>query len=346
MHTFGQSAPFKDVEEEFGFTPDKIAAVAREALERGRQSQGRSDGGGAMKPTQRAARARPEPLARQHHPDDARRRHPEGLHRRALGHRADLEPLDLRQGDLRRRRLRRADRRGHRRRRGRRGRRRQRRRARLLRARGRRPARRDQPLRRRSTSAPTASTASSRWRSRRCSPTTPRRRSSRPRRCTPRPSATTSSSRSPAPPAGLDAIEESIFAGIPINVTLLFDDKQYLAAADAYMRGVERRIEAGLDPDVASVASIFISRWDVAVADEVAGRAAQPARDRGRRPRLPRLPRAARLGPLAAPDERGRPPAAPALGQHRDQGPRRLRHALHRGLRLAASRSTRCRSRR
>jgi transaldolase len=73
----------------------------------------------------------------------------------------------------------------------------------------------------------------------------------------------------PGTEAGREAIEESIFAGIPINVTLLFDDKQYLAAADAYMRGVERRIEAGLDPNVASVASIFISRWDVAVADEV-----------------------------------------------------------------------------
>jgi transaldolase len=73
----------------------------------------------------------------------------------------------------------------------------------------------------------------------------------------------------PGTPAGLGAIEESIFAGIPINVTLLFDDKQYLAAADAYMKGVERRIEAGLDPNVASVASIFISRWDVAVASEV-----------------------------------------------------------------------------
>ena len=73
----------------------------------------------------------------------------------------------------------------------------------------------------------------------------------------------------PGTQAGLKAIEESIFAGIPINVTLLFDDKQYLASADAYMRGVERRIEAGLDPDVASVASLFISRWDVAVQDEV-----------------------------------------------------------------------------
>jgi transaldolase len=73
----------------------------------------------------------------------------------------------------------------------------------------------------------------------------------------------------PGTPAGVEAIEESIFAGIPINVTLLFDDQQYLAAADAYMKGIERRIEAGLDPVVQSVASIFMSRWDVAVADEV-----------------------------------------------------------------------------
>ncbi len=72
----------------------------------------------------------------------------------------------------------------------------------------------------------------------------------------------------PGTEAGLPAIEESIFAGIPINVTLLFDTDQYLAAADAYLRGIERRIEAGLDPDVASVASIFMSRWDVAVSDE------------------------------------------------------------------------------
>jgi transaldolase len=73
----------------------------------------------------------------------------------------------------------------------------------------------------------------------------------------------------PGTEAGRRAIEESIFAGIPINVTLLFDDKQYLAAADAYMRGVERRIEAGRSADVASVASIFMSRWDVAVSDQV-----------------------------------------------------------------------------
>jgi transaldolase len=68
---------------------------------------------------------------------------------------------------------------------------------------------------------------------------------------------------------GLEAIEESIFAGIPINVTLLFSAKQYRAAADAWLRGVERRIQAGLNPNVASVASLFISRWDVAVSGKV-----------------------------------------------------------------------------
>jgi len=68
---------------------------------------------------------------------------------------------------------------------------------------------------------------------------------------------------------GLPAIEEAIFAGVPINVTLLFSDEQYRAAADAFMRGVERRIEAGLQPDVRSVASVFISRWDVAVTGKV-----------------------------------------------------------------------------
>jgi transaldolase len=68
---------------------------------------------------------------------------------------------------------------------------------------------------------------------------------------------------------GLPAIEEAIFAGVPINVTLLFSREHYLAAAEAYMRGIERRIAAGLSPDVASVASLFISRWDVAVAGKV-----------------------------------------------------------------------------
>ena len=69
--------------------------------------------------------------------------------------------------------------------------------------------------------------------------------------------------------AGIAAIEEAIFAGVPVNVTLLFSRQHYLAAAEAYMRGIERRIRAGLDPKVASVASIFVSRWDGAVRDKV-----------------------------------------------------------------------------
>jgi transaldolase len=68
----------------------------------------------------------------------------------------------------------------------------------------------------------------------------------------------------PGTPEGLPAIEEAIFAGVPVNVTLLFTPGQYLAAAEAYLRGIERRIEAGLSPRVCSVASLFISRWDTA----------------------------------------------------------------------------------
>src|ERR1700688_1530780 len=73
----------------------------------------------------------------------------------------------------------------------------------------------------------------------------------------------------PGTKEGLPAIEEAIFSGVPINVTLLFSREQYLAAADAFLRGIERRIAAGLNPKVDSVASLFVSRWDVAVADKV-----------------------------------------------------------------------------
>ena len=73
----------------------------------------------------------------------------------------------------------------------------------------------------------------------------------------------------PGTPAGVPAIEEAIFAGVPVNVTLLFSPDHYLAVADAYTRGLERRLAAGLDPQVSSVASLFVSRWDRAVADRV-----------------------------------------------------------------------------
>jgi transaldolase len=68
----------------------------------------------------------------------------------------------------------------------------------------------------------------------------------------------------PGTEAGLGAIEDAIFAGVPVNVTLLFDHAQYIAAAEAYLRGIERRLDAGLDPAVGSVASVFVSRWDTA----------------------------------------------------------------------------------
>jgi transaldolase len=73
----------------------------------------------------------------------------------------------------------------------------------------------------------------------------------------------------PGTPEGVPAIEAAVFAGVPINVTLLFSREQYLAAADAYMRAIERRVAAGLDPRISSVASVFVSRWDRAVADKV-----------------------------------------------------------------------------
>jgi transaldolase len=75
----------------------------------------------------------------------------------------------------------------------------------------------------------------------------------------------------PGTAEGLPAIEAAIFAGVPINVTLLFSREQYVASAEAYLRGVERRIDAGLNPAVASVASLFVSRWDVAVSGKVPG---------------------------------------------------------------------------
>jgi transaldolase len=75
----------------------------------------------------------------------------------------------------------------------------------------------------------------------------------------------------PGTQEGLPAIEEAIFAGVPVNVTLLFSREQYLAAAEAFHRGIERRIEAGLKPGVGSVASVFVSRWDAAVASKVPG---------------------------------------------------------------------------
>lgn len=73
----------------------------------------------------------------------------------------------------------------------------------------------------------------------------------------------------PGTRAGIPAIEEAIFAGVPVNVTLLFSREHYIAAAEAYMRGIERRIASGLDPVIHSVASIFVSRWDAAIKEKI-----------------------------------------------------------------------------
>ena len=75
--------------------------------------------------------------------------------------------------------------------------------------------------------------------------------------------------KSPGTKEGLPALEEAIFSGVPSNVTLLFSREQYVAAADAFLRGIERRVAAGLPPDIGSVASVFISRWDAAVKSRV-----------------------------------------------------------------------------
>ena len=145
-----------------------------------------------------------------------------------------------------------------------------------------------------------------------------------------RPSAPTFFIKIPGTPEGIPAIEAAIFAGVPINVTLLFSREHYVAAAEAYLRGIERRIAAGLDPRIASVASIFVSRWDVAVKDRVpvemhnrlgiaiAMRTYKAYRDLLGAPRWEKL--AARR---AAP--------TPALGQHRHQGSGGAGHALRRG---------------
>ena len=110
------------------------------------------------------------------------------------------------------------------------------------------------------------SMASSRSKCRHASPTMPRAPSRRRSACTRPPRVRTCFIKVPGTAAGPAAIEELIFAGVPINVTLLFSREHYLGAAYAYLKGLERRVAAGRKPDVASVASLFVSRWDVATA--------------------------------------------------------------------------------
>ncbi len=137
----------------------------------------------------------------------------------------------------------------------------------------------------------------------------------------------------PGTKEGAPAIEEAIFSGVTVNVTLLFSAEHYIASAEAYMKGLERRVEAGLDPDVRSVASIFVSRWDRAVVDKVKddlhdklGIAVAHQTYRAYRELL-ESDRWQRLANL------GRAGAAAALRQHQHQGPQVAGHALCRGAR-------------
>ena len=132
----------------------------------------------------------------------------------------------------------------------------------------------------------------------------------------------------PGTPEGLVAIEECTFAGLPINVTLLFSAEQYQAAAEAFLRGVERRVRAGLNPAVSSVSSVFVSRWDKAVADRVPrelrdrlGTAVAARAYRG-------LPEGARLRPMGPLGERRGPSRSACCGQAPRQRTRRVRAAV------------------
>ena len=203
------------------------------------------------------AQSGPEPLARQHHARPARQRHAQALHRRALGDGAHLESDDLRPRHQEQHRLRRRHPREARRTASR---------ARSCSSSWRSKTSPGPPTCfGRSTTGPTAWTAGCRWKCRRCWPTTRPAPWPRPRTCTPARARPNLFIKIPGTKEGLPAIEEAIFAGVPVNVTLLFSREQYLAAAEAFLRGIERRIDAGLNPDVGSVASVFISRWDAAV---------------------------------------------------------------------------------
>ena len=131
----------------------------------------------------------------------------------------------------------------------------------------------------------------------------------------------------PGTTEGLPAIEEAIFSGKPINVTLLFSREQYLAAAEAFMRGVERRIAAGLNPNVGSVASVFVSRWDGAVANKVPISLRNSWGSRSpsghTRPRATCSARPAGAAPTTLGPARSVP-----VGQHRHEGSSGVRRAV------------------
>ena len=134
----------------------------------------------------------------------------------------------------------------------------------------------------------------------------------------------------PGTKEGAPAVEEAIFSGVPVNVTLLFTRDHYLAAAEAYMRGLERRIAAGLSPEVRSVASLFVSRWGKATMDKV------PDRDRDRLGAaiwptgLRSVSGSARIGSLAAARELRGPSPTVAVCEHRHQGSQGVRCPVHR----------------
>ena len=132
----------------------------------------------------------------------------------------------------------------------------------------------------------------------------------------------------PGTDEGLPAIEEAIAAGVPVNVTLLFDEAHYRAAADAYMKGIERRVAHNQDPFVGSVASVFISRWDSSVSESVPD---ELKNDLGLAIGLDvyrGVQGAEGLGSLAAPREQRGEDAAAALGEHGHEGPECTRHAV------------------
>ena len=133
----------------------------------------------------------------------------------------------------------------------------------------------------------------------------------------------------PGTTEGLPAIEEAIFAGVPVNVTLLFSAEQYRAAADAYLKGLERRVAAGLSPDVRSVASLFVSRWDVAVAHKVPAELRNTLGIAVGKQTYQGLSRRAGERSLPALGECRRAGAAAAVRQHRHKGQERVRYAVH-----------------
>ena len=294
-----------------------------------------------MKPTAAAARAGPEPLARQHHPHDARRRHAAGLHRRALGHRPDLEPDDLRQGDLRRRRLRRADRR----------------------------AGAADAARRRRRGA-----SSSSWRS----PTCATRPTSSPRSTRAPTASTASVSLEVSPLLADDAaatIEQAARAARQGRARQpLHQDPRHRGRAARRSRSRSSPASRSTSPCSSTTSSTSPPPTPTCAGSSGGSRPGSTPTS----PRSPRSSSAAGTSPsptrcptscttgsgsrsAAAPTaptascstptrwqrllNEGARAAAAALGEHRDQGPRRLRRPLHRGASPRRSRSTRCPSR-